>query len=423
VTTNSTAPWSRWGISTWVVGGIAALVLIITAFTGGIGGVLLTLSLFAFFSALYALTTGRKSWARIASRKVAGVIAGASIVLLFVGSGISASATDQVAASSASPTTQSSATPSATPKPSPKPKPVSYFSDEEPVDPESTVAADGQPSVVAASTTVTDGNAVALLATLPVKGKAPMTGYARTADFGVAWIDVDHNGCDTRNDILARDLTAVIRSGPCKVLSGDLASPYTGATIDFVRGNTTSTLVQIDHVVSLGNAWQTGAQQLTLAQRTTLANDPLNLLAVDGKSNEQKGDGDAATWLPSNKAIRCAYVSRQISVKATYGLWVTTAEHDAMARILASCPTQPATSSPFTPPPPAPVVVAAPVPAPAPRQVVAPAPLAPAPAAPAGVVHPGAFCSTAGAVGVTDKGTAMVCKTTATDARLRWRSA
>ena len=184
--------------------------------------------------------------------------------------------------------------------------------------------------------------ALAQLATLPVKGKSPLTGYARVADFGRAWLDVDHNGCDTRNDILARDMTHVTRSGGCRIMSGVLREPYTGKIIDFLRGVKTSALVQIDHLVPLANAWQTGAQKLTQSQRELLGNDPLELLAVDGSSNEQKGDGDAATWLPAQKGFRCSYVSRQIAVKAKYHLWVTPAERAAMVRVLSKCPTFPA---------------------------------------------------------------------------------
>ena len=223
--------------------------------------------------------------------------------------------------------------------------------------------------------------ALDLLATVPIKGKAAKTGYDRTGAFGTAWLDVDRNGCDTRNDILTRDLTSIAKSGPCKVVSGTLVSPYTGDTIAFVRGNDTSTLVQIDHVVALSNAWQTGAQQLTQAERISLANDPLNLMAVDGRSNAQKSDGDTATWLPANKANRCGYVARQVSVKATYGLWIAQAEHDAMARVLGDCPTEPAMTSPLSPvtaeaPAPAP----APVPVPAQEPAPAPAPTEPVPA-------------------------------------------
>jgi hypothetical protein len=175
------------------------------------------------------------------------------------------------------------------------------------------------------------------LAALPVKGKAPATGYDREGDFGTAWLDVDRNGCDTRDDVLARDLTAITRQGRCRVLTGTLVSPYTGGTVHFVRGNRTSTLVQIDHLVALENAWRTGAQQLTQTEREALANDPENLFAVDGRSNAQKRSGDAATWLPADKGFRCTYVEHQVSVKTKYRLWVAPAEHDAMAGILSSC--------------------------------------------------------------------------------------
>lgn len=179
--------------------------------------------------------------------------------------------------------------------------------------------------------------ALAMLDTLSVKGRAPKTGYARE-QFGQTWADVDRNGCDTRNDILARDLTdVVLKPGSCRVISGILDDPYTGQTVAFIRGQDTSQAVQIDHVVALSDAWQKGAQQLTPERREQLANDPANLLAVTGPANQQKRDGDAATWLPANKSFRCAYVTRQIEVKAAYALWVTQPEKDAMVRILSGC--------------------------------------------------------------------------------------
>lgn len=191
-----------------------------------------------------------------------------------------------------------------------------------------------------------------------------MTGYDRKGMFGSPWLDTDRNGCDQRNDILARDLTEEILEGRCKVLSGSFADPYTGTSILFVRGNTTSTLVQIDHVVALGNAWETGAQQLTQEQRIAFANDALNLRAADGPTNSAKGKGDTATWLPPNKGFRCEYVALQVQVKAKYALWVTQAERDAMARVLEGCGGVPIAAAPATPAP-APVA-AAPAPAPAP---------------------------------------------------------
>jgi hypothetical protein len=174
---------------------------------------------------------------------------------------------------------------------------------------------------------------------IPVKGRAPKTGYARAA-FGPQWSDIDRNGCDTRNDILKRDLTNIIyraKTRDCVVESGRLLDPFSNAVIDFIRGERTSMLVQIDHVVSLSNAWQTGIFKATPKTRTEFANDPLNLLAVKGSLNSQKGDGDAATWLPPNKSFRCDYVARQIKVKSKYELWVTKSEKDAMIRVLGSC--------------------------------------------------------------------------------------
>lgn len=188
-------------------------------------------------------------------------------------------------------------------------------------------------------------DALAALAGLPVKGRAPMTGYDRAA-FGPAWSDDTddqwgHNGCDTRNDVLRRDLAEVtLKPGTrgCVVLTGTLRDPYGDATLHFVRGPTTSIAVQIDHVVALGDAWQTGAQRWSPARRQAFANDPRELLAVDGRLNAAKRDGDAATWLPPYRPGRCAYVARQVTVKQAYGLWVTPAEHDAIARVLDECP-------------------------------------------------------------------------------------
>lgn len=186
-----------------------------------------------------------------------------------------------------------------------------------------------------------DSIALQHLEALSVKGKAPMTGYDRS-QFGPAWKDVDRNGCDTRNDILRRDLKGVsFKPGTrgCVVASGTLDDPYTGKQIAFVRGPQSSK-VQIDHVVALGNVWVSGGQKLSPDQKAAIANDPLNLLAVDGPANMAKSDKDASGWLPKNKGFRCSYVARQIAVKGKYGLSVTPAEKQAMARVLGSCPGQ-----------------------------------------------------------------------------------
>jgi len=180
--------------------------------------------------------------------------------------------------------------------------------------------------------------AATVLTELDMKGRAPKTGYARE-QFGAGWAEVDT--CDMRQFILARDLESeVLDDDGCTVLSGVLNDPYTGKIIQFQRGSGTSAKVQIDHVVALSDAWQKGAQNLDVSERTEFANDPLNLLAVDGPTNQKKSDSDAASWLPPNKEYRCRYVARQIAVKKKYKLWVTPAEFDTMKQVLSTCPDQ-----------------------------------------------------------------------------------
>ena len=173
---------------------------------------------------------------------------------------------------------------------------------------------------------------------LSIKGRASKTDYSR-AQFGDGWLTVV--GCDTRNIILNRDLANVEVDSACNVIKGVLNDPYTGKVVQFTRGSATSADVQIDHVVALSDAWQKGAQQLTKQRRIEFASDPLELLAVDGPTNQKKMDGDAATWLPPNKVFRCQYVARQIAIKQKYGLWLTQAEYDAISLILTNCPAQP----------------------------------------------------------------------------------
>ena len=196
-------------------------------------------------------------------------------------------------------------------------------------------AATGSATDMARALQARSGQTVAVLDTLPVKGRAPMTGYSRE-EFGPDWSDVNRNGCDTRNDILTRDLsgTEIVN---CVVQRGVLSDPYSGETVQFTRGPVSSMDVQIDHVVALANAWQTGAFRWPREKRERFANDPRNLLAVRGDLNLQKGDGDAATWLPPRKSFRCEYVERQIQVKAAYQLWVTEPEKAAMMRVMATC--------------------------------------------------------------------------------------
>ena len=348
----------KFGASFWVAAPIVVVLTVTGLASGGFGGLLVAWGAIALVTGLYALVAGRPTWASIPGRTVAGIVLALSVVAMGLGGLLLPPSTADSPPSTATSETLPPSSPSAALTQQP------------------TISASPTPSP-SATVPATKGTALALLGTLPIKGKSPLTGYDRTGKFGTAWLDVDHNGCDTRNDILQRDFASTVKSGPCKVMSGVLVSPYTGETINFVRGNTTSQAVQIDHVVALANAWQTGAQQLSQQQREELANDPVNLFAVDGRSNSQKGAGDTATWLPSAKSFRCTYVAHQVSVKAKYGLWVTSSEHDAMSRILGGCPNEPAVASALVRTP----AATAPVPAPVPAPVAAPAP---APAAPAG---------------------------------------
>jgi len=318
-----------------------------------------------------ALIRGRMIWARIHSRKVAAVATAGCVGVFIIGAVMAApprpSPVVPPAASAAVspplPTVPTSTTPVPTTDAgvaTPQPAATRQSSEARTATaPQRSTTKPSVPPMAPSSAAVTvvpadaqqagGGRAVTVLATLKVKGQAPKTGYSR-AHFGPAWTDdnddlLGRNGCDTRNDILGRDLARVsfkAGTGSYVVLTGRLTDPYTAQTIGFTRGAATSTAIQIDHVVALGDAWQTGAQNLPARLRLDLANDPLELLAVTGSANEAKSDGDAATWLPPNKAYRCAYVARQAAVKARYGLWVTAAEHDAIAAVLSGCRSQPA---------------------------------------------------------------------------------
>lgn len=190
------------------------------------------------------------------------------------------------------------------------------------------------------------GPAAGALADLQVKGRAPMTGYDRDR-FGSGWSDTARvdgagNGCLTRNDVLRRDLTQVTikpATQGCVVLSGTLLSPYTGETVPFERGEESGE-VQVDHAVALADVWVKGGQQLSEQERVDVANDPLNLVAVEGAVNASKGAGDAATWRPPARSSWCSYAARQVAVKTKYELWVTVAEKRALGEMLERCPGQ-----------------------------------------------------------------------------------
>jgi hypothetical protein len=180
------------------------------------------------------------------------------------------------------------------------------------------------------------------LHTLPVSD-AFVAGYDRAA-FGQAWADTDHNGCDTRNDVLRRDLTAVVtRPGThgCVVLSGMLHDPYTGRSIVFHRGEASSLAVQIDHRYPLALAWRHGASTWTAEQREQFANDQAtNLVAVDGQANEDKSDSGPGEWMPPNAGDACAYATSFVTVATKWRLSIGAADEQSLDRTLTECMTQ-----------------------------------------------------------------------------------
>ncbi|MEV0094772.1 HNH endonuclease family protein [Streptomyces sp. NPDC050738] len=201
---------------------------------------------------------------------------------------------------------------------------------------------DGTKPGLAPLTSATDQAAARkVIEKVATKGRGPKTGYERDK-FGSAWLDtadgvpLSRNGCDTRNDLLKRDGKDLTYRGSgskkCVVMSMTLNDPYTGRTIAWKKA--TATAVQIDHVMPLSYDWQMGAARWDTAKRKQIANDPLNLIPVDGPSNGSKSDSGPASWLPPYKPIRCSYVVRFAQVSLKYGLPVTVPDKKMM---LAQC--------------------------------------------------------------------------------------
>jgi hypothetical protein len=406
-------------------GGLALTAL--AGLTSGVGGVLLLAGLFAFVVAVVAMVRGRVRWAHLPTRAAGAVALVGAIVAVAVGTAVSPQTTPTAATVTETTTTApptSSSVAATTPAASASANmtvPPTTASQTPPTDPVASAIADAKP-----------GTALALVATLTVKGRGPMTGYSR-AEFGPPWTDIDRNGCDQRNDTLRRDLKAVtLKAGTngCTVMTGTLIDPYTARTVSFTKTSSTSP-VQIDHAVAMADAWVKGAAGWPQAKRTTFANDTLNLVAVSASVNAAKGAGDAATWLPPAKAYRCAYVARQVAVKAKYQLAVTAPERTAMVAILTTCASTKAPTATvaklggfplYSAPTPKPSVKPSvkPAPQPAPKPTRTPTPQAPSPIQ---GVHPGAFCSPRGALGYTSAGTLMRCTFKSGDIRARWRAA
>lgn len=330
-------------------------VVVLVSAPSGPGSVLVGLGVVALVTGIWAVLVGH-AWVGPVGRVGGVVVAVGAVVLIGIGGVL----TDSLEQTTDPGSRAQTAAPEDTKAPVPVEASAGGGTRTATSSPEPELPPPSEPSVPAGPTATTTstpsgadvGTALGTVALLEVKGRAPKTGYDRDL-FAYREVDLDRNGCDTRNDILNRDLTGITHrpgTGGCTVESGTLADPYSGTSIPFRRGAATSNDVQIDHVVALSDAWQKGAQQWASSTLQQFGNDPLNLLAVSGPLNSQKGDGDTATWLPPNKAYRCPYVARQVAVKHHYGLWVTPAERDAIVRVLSTCPDEPLPSATQPPP-------------------------------------------------------------------------
>lgn len=369
------------GPSTWCGFGGLGIVALLGAVSAGVGGLFSLSGVYVLLVAVIALIRGQVRWAGLRSRAAGSVALGVALVLAAVGGATADPPQDPLAtAASSMRATSPSAQQSSASSQAPSSPPTSTVGSASPSGTPTTTTTSSTNKPPLTPATAAKGTALAAVAKLAVKGRAPKSGYSRE-QYGQAWFDTDRNGCDTRNDMLRRDLRDRDMKNWCKVLAGTRSpDPYTGKKIRFVVGGASE--IDIDHVVALSDAWQKGAATWNAEQRLAFANDPLNLLAVDAGANRSKGDGDVATWLPPNKSYRCDYVARVVSVKVKYQVWVTPAERHAMIRVLSGCAT---TALPS--PGPAPTTAALPKTAPTATPQPTPAPPAPKPETPSNVYY------------------------------------
>ena len=191
-------------------------------------------------------------------------------------------------------------------------------------------------------------SATQVLSTLTVGVKSDVSSDRKSHQWNK--VDGKTGNYTTRDLVLERDMSNVTYNSRGNVNTGILLEPYTGKTIHFQRGQSNKTEggsasnrdggIQIDHVVAYAEAYRSGLDKLDFQQRDTYYNHPDVLLVSQAEANNVKKDGTIAEWKPSNQAFQCDYASLQIGIKAKYGLMVDQKEHDKLAQVLASCPTE-----------------------------------------------------------------------------------
>jgi hypothetical protein len=168
---------------------------------------------------------------------------------------------------------------------------------------------------------------------LRIRAEGSGSGYERDR-FGTRWKDTDRNGCDQRNDVLARDLREVRKRGGCVVIAGTLDDPYSGKRVTFAKSDADE--VQIDHVYPLALAWRMGASGWDEQRRERFANDHDNLLAVWGVPNRQKSDKGPGEWKPQ-KSYQCAYAGKYVAIAKEYALPIAQGDRTALRDFLGRC--------------------------------------------------------------------------------------
>ncbi|MFF2041911.1 HNH endonuclease family protein [Kitasatospora sp. NPDC058170] len=164
------------------------------------------------------------------------------------------------------------------------------------------------------------------------------TGYERTKFRH--WIDADKNGCNTRKEVIIEEAVEAPEIGPgCSLIGGSWYSAYDGVTV------TDPARLDVDHVVPLAEAWDSGASAWSPLERERYANDldePRALIAVTGRSNRQKSDKDVSDWLPM-PSDQCTYITDWTVVKTRWGLSIDQREQDTLQQLAAGCPNEPIT--------------------------------------------------------------------------------
>jgi hypothetical protein len=246
-----------------------------------------------------------------------------------------------------------------------------------------------------------------------------LTGYKRS--LFKHWVDADKNGCDTRKEVLIKEAVVKPKKGTkCVLTGGKWISPYDGISY------TKDSALDIDHLVPLAEAWRSGAWAWSALQRQNYANDltePKALVAVSLGLNRQKGDRDPSSWLPP--LDKCGYMANWITVKHKYSLTVDLIEADTLSAALIQCSFTNVVIGNFATPTPTPTPTATPTPTPTPTATATPTPTPSATQSSTATqtgITAGAFCAPAGAIGTSKTGTTYTCKTSATDARNRWRT-